>query len=78
MVTASLFKSHFEAADDSIRERLEIQFRMHPQIMSMINHFYENRLSCGLKDPTHKELTISLSKTKRVFLLFRKTTMCFG
>lgn len=51
MVTASLFKSHFEAADDSIRERLEIQFRMHPQIMSMINHFYENRLSCGLKDP---------------------------
>jgi len=51
MVTASLFKSHFESADESIRERLEIQFRMHPQIMSMINHFYENRLSCGLQNP---------------------------
>jgi hypothetical protein len=32
MVTASLFKSHFEAADDAIRARLEVQFRMHPQI----------------------------------------------
>lgn len=51
MVTASLFKSHFEAADDSIRARLEVQFRMHPQIMSMINHFYEQRLVCGLTDP---------------------------
>lgn len=51
MVTASLFKTHFEAADESIRERLEIQFRMHPQIMSMINHFYEGRLTCGLKAP---------------------------
>lgn len=54
MVTASLFKSHFESADESIRERLEIQFRMHPQIMSMINHFYEYRLSCGLQNPDEK------------------------
>lgn len=54
MVTASLFKSHFESADESIRERLEIQFRMHPQIMSMINYFYENRLSCGLQNPDEK------------------------
>jgi hypothetical protein len=51
MVTASLFKSHFEGADDAIRARLEVQFRMHPQIMSMINHFYEQRLECGLADP---------------------------
>lgn len=51
MVTASLFKSHFEAADDAIRARLEVQFRMHPQIMSMINHFYEQRLVCGLANP---------------------------
>jgi superfamily I DNA and/or RNA helicase len=51
MVTASLFKSHFEAADDAIRARLEVQFRMHPQIMAMINHFYEQRLVCGLADP---------------------------
>jgi hypothetical protein len=51
MVTASLFKSHFEAADDAIRARLEVQFRMHPQIMAMINHFYEQRLVCGLTNP---------------------------
>ena len=51
MVTASLFKSHFEGADNAIRARLEIQFRMHPQIMSMVNHFYEQRLKCGLANP---------------------------
>jgi hypothetical protein len=51
MVTASLFKSHFEGADNSIRARLEIQFRMHPQIMSLVNHFYEHRLTCGLENP---------------------------
>ncbi len=51
MVTASLFKSHFEAAPEEIRARLDVQFRMHPQIMSLVNHFYERRLSCGLRDP---------------------------
>ena len=51
MVTASLFKSHFENADDAIRARLNIQFRMHPQIMAMVNHFYEGQLECGLNDP---------------------------
>lgn len=53
MVTASLFKSHFEAADNAIRARLEVQFRMHPQIMSMVNHFYERRLTCGLAFPNY-------------------------
>lgn len=51
MVTASLFKSHFEMADDSIRARLNVQFRMHPQIMAMVNHFYEGQLDCGLLRP---------------------------
>lgn len=51
MVTASLFKEHFEAADDSIRGRLSVQFRMHPQIMSLVNRFYEGTLTCGLDDP---------------------------
>lgn len=51
MVTASLFKSHFESADDSIRARLNIQFRMHPQIMGMVNPFYEGQLECGLLRP---------------------------
>ena len=51
MVTASLFKSHFEMADEAIRARLNVQFRMHPQIMAMVNHFYEgswNVASFGL------------------------------
>lgn len=51
MVTASLFKSHFEMADDAIRARLNVQFRMHPQIMAMVNHFYEGQLECGLLQP---------------------------
>lgn len=51
MVTASLFKSHFEMADEAIRARLNVQFRMHPQIMAMVNHFYEGQLKCGLLRP---------------------------
>lgn len=51
MVTASLFKEHFERAPEALRQRLEVQFRMHPQIMRVVNHFYEGRLSCGLADP---------------------------
>ena len=47
MVTASLFKELFEQAPENLKERLEIQFRMHPDIMKMINYFYENRLVCG-------------------------------
>lgn len=52
MVTASLFKELFEQAPENLKERLEIQFRMHPDIMKMINYFYENRLVCG--NPTEK------------------------
>lgn len=51
MVTASLFKEHFEKADASIKTSLWTQYRMHPQIMSVINHFYDQRLVCGLDDP---------------------------
>ena len=51
MVTASLFKQHFEAADAAIKASLWIQYRMHPQIMRVVNHFYEYRLVCGLDDP---------------------------
>lgn len=51
MVTASLFKSHFEMADDAICALLNVQFRMHPQIMAMVNHFYEGQLECGLLRP---------------------------
>lgn len=50
MVTASLFKELFEKAPESLRERLNIQFRMHPDIMKMINYFYEGQLTCGNPD----------------------------
>ncbi len=50
MVTASLFKEYFENADVAIKESLLFQYRMHPDIMEVINHFYENRLKCGLMD----------------------------
>ena len=51
MVTASLFKEYFENAPGAIKSRLEIQYRMHPDIMDVINHFYDYKLKCGLADP---------------------------
>ncbi len=51
MVTASLFKTYFEKAPTAIKETLLLQFRMHPDIMDVVNHFYENRLQCGLENP---------------------------
>ena len=48
MVTSSLFKEYFERADESIRHSLLIQYRMHSDIMRVINRFYENRLENGL------------------------------
>ena len=48
MVTASLFKEHFEKAPASLKASLLIQFRMHPDIMNVINRFYENKLECGI------------------------------
>lgn len=51
MVTSSLFKEHFENAPDSLKSFLLTQYRMHPQIMRVVNQFYENRLVCGLTDP---------------------------
>jgi len=47
MVTASLFKELFEKAPNTLRERLTVQFRMHPDIMKMINYFYDHTLECG-------------------------------
>lgn len=51
MVSASLFKQHFEDAAPSLKAFLLTQYRMHPQIMDVVNKFYENRLKCGLADP---------------------------
>lgn len=55
MVTSSLFKSYFEQADDSIKHSLWTQFRMHSDIMNVINRFYEGCLKRGLDDKFEKE-----------------------
>jgi hypothetical protein len=51
MVTASLFKEHFENAPQQLKAMLFTQYRMHPNIMDVINRFYEGRLQCGLSEP---------------------------
>ncbi len=50
MVSSSLFREYFEQADDRIRHSLLIQYRMHSDIMAIINRFYENRLEKGWSD----------------------------
>ena len=47
MVTSSLFKDYFEQASENIKHSLLVQYRMHSDIMEIINRFYEQRLSCG-------------------------------
>ena len=47
MVTSSLFKDYFEQADENIKHSLLVQYRMHSDIMDIINRFYEQRLLCG-------------------------------
>ena len=50
MVGASLFKEYFEQAPDAIKCTLWEQYRMHPDIMNIVNDFYDGHLTCGLKD----------------------------
>ena len=50
----SLFKSQFESADESIKQMLNIQYRMHPFIMGAINQFYDGKLESGILEPDIK------------------------
>ncbi|WP_066384343.1 AAA domain-containing protein [Anabaena sp. CA = ATCC 33047] len=50
----SLFKLQFESADQSIKQMLTIQYRMHPFIMGAINQFYDNKLESGILEPDTK------------------------
>lgn len=50
LYSASLFKELFEQAPEALKEQLQVQFRMHPAIMDVINHFYHGALSCGNPD----------------------------
>jgi DNA polymerase III delta prime subunit len=47
-VEESLFKFQFDKADDSIKQMLNTQYRMHPTIMGAINQFYHGKLECGI------------------------------
>lgn len=51
LTTASLFRDGFAEIDPRNRAALNTQYRMHPQIMSLINRFYDGRLQSGLTDP---------------------------
>ncbi|MEA5554382.1 AAA domain-containing protein [Anabaena cylindrica UHCC 0172] len=50
----SLFKIQFETADNSIKQMLNTQYRMHPNIMGAINQFYDGKLECGILEPDSK------------------------
>ena len=43
MVTASLFERYFRDAAEYIKVGLRRQYRMHPQIMAAVNHFYADQ-----------------------------------
>ena len=65
MVTTALFERHFIGAHESLKSSLNVQYRMHQQIMSAINPFYEGKLKCGLTDEaqkTNKQHGISIRK----------------
>ena len=50
MVTSSLFKEYFERAPQAIKASLLTQYRMHKDIMAVINRFYDNQLVCGIPE----------------------------
>ena len=54
LLQESLFKIQFEAANNSIKQMLNIQYRMHPIIMGAINQFYDGKLECGILKPDTK------------------------
>lgn len=57
LVENSYFKSTYENADTRIKASLLEQYRMHPDIMTLTNHFYEGRLRCGLGAPDEDRAT---------------------
>lgn len=66
LVTSSYFREMFDDADESLKARLVIQYRMHPAIMNAINQFYpyEHRLENGIENPDEKRKNPYLIKGK--------------
>lgn len=50
MVTSSIFEEYFKDASDRIKVTLTEQYRMHSDIMEIINVFYDGKLSCGIEN----------------------------
>jgi len=69
MVTSSLFKKLFQEAPEVLKEYFEEQYRMHPQIMEVINQFYDGRLRCGIADPEARCAHGLIVRTRRGELL---------
>lgn len=63
MVTSSLFQEHFENAHENIKQSLLQQYRMHDDIMDIINNFYDGKLLSGFKqkdNPKFKAHSLSI------------------
>lgn len=48
LVTNSLFKRHYEQADPANKGPLLKQYRMHREIMDVVNMFYDSKLEAGI------------------------------
>ena len=74
MVTSSIFKTYFEQAPKGIKHSLLTQFRMHSDIMEIINRFYENRLNAGIpkdKEGTAKDHQLEIKRTNGLSFIKR-------
>lgn len=54
LVTNSLFKRHYEQADPANKGPLLKQYRMHREIMDVVNMFYDSKLEAGI--PVEEEV----------------------
>ena len=76
MVTSSIFKEYFEKAPKEIKHSLLTQFRMHSDIMNIINRFYEGRLKLGIpkdKEDILKDHKLEIKRTDNLpFILPNK------
>lgn len=54
LVTNSLFKRHYEQADPANKGPLLKQYRMHREIMDVVNLFYDSKLEAGI--PVEEEI----------------------
>ncbi|WP_157151823.1 AAA domain-containing protein [Brachyspira sp. SAP_772] len=73
MVTSSIFKEYFEKAPEEIKHSLLTQFRMHTDIMNIINRFYEGKLESGIKDKENiiKDHKLEIKRTDNLPFISR-------